>query len=89
MATEQDRRYVRAEGVTLASGMWGEESGPAKVRQVNDRDSFALLWDESASVWVAIYRMCVNVGTSCDKISPFSWRHSSRPFGSVLDVFYP
>ena len=62
MTTEQDRRYVRAEGVTLVSGMWGEESDPAKARQVNDRDSFALLWDETASVWVAIYRMCVNVG---------------------------
>jgi len=63
MTTEQDRRYVRAEGVTLVSGMWGEESDPSEVRQVNDRDSFALLWDETASVWVAIYRMCVNVGT--------------------------
>jgi hypothetical protein len=71
MTTEQDRRYVRAEGVTLMSGMWGEESDSAKVRQVNDRDSFALLWDETASVWVAIYRMCVNVGTLCVKIPPF------------------
>jgi hypothetical protein len=62
MTTEQDRRYVRAEGVTLVSGMWGEASDPAKARQVNDRDAFALLWDETASVWVAIYRMCVNVG---------------------------
>jgi hypothetical protein len=65
MTTEQDRRYVRSEGVTLVSGMWGEESDPAKARQVNDRDSFALLWDETANVWVAIYRMCVNVGTLC------------------------
>lgn len=61
MTTEQDRRYVHAEGVTLVSGMWGEESDPANARQVNDRDSFTLLWDETASVWVAIYRMCVNV----------------------------
>jgi hypothetical protein len=68
MTAEQDRRYVRAEGVTLVSGMWGEESDPAQARQFNDRDSFALLWDETASVWVAIYRMCVNVGMLCVKI---------------------
>ena len=72
MTTEQDRRYVRAEGVTLVSGMWGEESDPAQARQFNDKDSFALLWDETASVWVAIYRMCVNVGTLWIKIFPFS-----------------
>jgi hypothetical protein len=72
MTTEQDRRYVRAEGVTLVSGMWGEEPEPSKARKVNDRDSFALLWDETASVWVAIYRMCVNVGTLCARISSFS-----------------
>jgi hypothetical protein len=71
MTTEQDRRYVRAEGVTLVSGMWGEESDPAKARQVNDRDSFALVWDETTSVWVVIYRMCVNVGTLCVKFSTF------------------
>jgi hypothetical protein len=68
MTTEQDRGYVRAEGVTLVSGMWGEESDPTKARQVNDRDSFALLWDETASVWVVIFRMCVNVGTLCVEI---------------------
>jgi hypothetical protein len=64
VTTEQDRRYVRAEGVTLVSGMWGEELDPAKPGQVKDRDAFALLWDETAGVWVAIYRMCVNVGES-------------------------
>ena len=66
VTTEQDRRYVRAEGVTLVSRMWGEdESNPAKAgRATNDRDrdAFALLWDEAANVWVAVYRMCVNVG---------------------------
>lgn len=72
MTTEQDRGYVRAEGVALVSGMWGEESDPTKARQVNDRDSFALLWDETASVWVVIFRMCVNVGTLCVKISLLS-----------------
>jgi hypothetical protein len=70
MTTEQDRRYVRA-SVTLVSGMWGEESDPTKARQANCRESFALLWDETASVWVAIYRMCVNVGTLWVKFSTF------------------
>jgi hypothetical protein len=66
VTTEQDRRYVRAEGVTLVSKMWGEEEpNPAKAGRANDdrdRDAFALLWDEATSVWVAVYRMCVNVG---------------------------
>jgi hypothetical protein len=88
MTTEQDRGYVRAEGVALVSGMWGEESDPTKARQVNDRDSFALLWDETASVWVVIFRMCVNVGTLCVKISLLSERYSCRAFGSILVVFY-
>jgi len=56
---------VRSEGVTLVSRMWGEELDPTKARQANDRDAFALLWDETASVWVAVYRMCVNVGALC------------------------
>ncbi|KAH9171162.1 hypothetical protein EDB89DRAFT_1907177 [Lactarius sanguifluus] len=61
VTTEQDRRYVRAEGVTLVSGTWGEASDPAKARLVEDRDAFALLWDETAGVWVAVYRMSINV----------------------------
>jgi hypothetical protein len=61
VTTEQDRRYVRAEGVTLVSGMWGEE---LDIKSVKDRDAFTLLWDETAGVWVAVYRMSVNVGTS-------------------------
>ncbi|KAH8996441.1 TRAPP trafficking subunit Trs65-domain-containing protein [Lactarius hatsudake] len=61
VTTEQDRRYVRAEGVTLVSGTWGEASDPAKARIVEDRDAFALLWDETAGVWVAVYRMSINV----------------------------
>ncbi|KAF8268203.1 TRAPP trafficking subunit Trs65-domain-containing protein [Lactarius quietus] len=59
--TEQDRRYVRTEGVPLISGTWGEVSDPAKARLFEDRDAFALLWDETAGVWVAVYRMCINV----------------------------
>ena len=62
ITTEQDRRYVRSEGVTLVSGTWGEASDLARARVVEDRDAFALLWDEMASVWVAVYRMCINVG---------------------------
>ena len=62
VTTEQDRRYVRAEGVALVSGMWGEELDPTKSGQVKDRDAFTLLWDDMACVWVAVYRMCVNVG---------------------------
>ncbi|KAH8993508.1 TRAPP trafficking subunit Trs65-domain-containing protein [Lactarius akahatsu] len=61
VTTEQDRRYVRAEGVTLVSGTWGEASDPAKARLVEDRDAFALLWDETAGVWIAVYRMSINV----------------------------
>ena len=62
ITTEQDRRYVRSEGVTLVSGTWGEASDLARARVVEDRDAFALLWDEMASMWVAVYRMCINVG---------------------------
>jgi hypothetical protein len=62
ITTEQDRRYVRTEGVTLVSGTWGEASDPTKERLVEDRDAFALLWDETAGVWVAVYRVCINVG---------------------------
>jgi hypothetical protein len=62
VTTEQDRRYVRTEGVTLASGVWGEEPDPVKDEQVEASDSFALLWDKTSGVWVAVYRMCVNVG---------------------------
>jgi hypothetical protein len=63
VSTEQDRRYVRSEGVTLESGMWGEELDPTtKPRNAEYRDAFALLWDETADVWVAVYRMCINVG---------------------------
>ncbi|KAI9437616.1 TRAPP trafficking subunit Trs65-domain-containing protein [Lactarius indigo] len=61
VTTEQDRRYVRAEGVTLVSGTWGEATDPAKARLVEDRDAFTLLWDGAAGVWVAVYRMCINV----------------------------
>ncbi|KAI9465379.1 TRAPP trafficking subunit Trs65-domain-containing protein [Lactarius psammicola] len=61
VTTEQDRRYVRAEGVTLVSGAWGEVSDPAKARLVEDRDAFALLWDGTVGAWVAVYRMCINV----------------------------
>ena len=62
VTTEQDRQYVRAEGVKLASGMWGEEPDPVKERPVEAKDSFALLWDKTSGNWVAVYQMCVNVG---------------------------
>jgi hypothetical protein len=68
VTTEQDRRYVRAEGVTLVSGTWGEPTDPARARLVEDRDAFALLWDETVGVWVAVYRMCINVGAWCPLI---------------------
>ncbi|KAH9953511.1 TRAPP trafficking subunit Trs65-domain-containing protein [Lactifluus volemus] len=61
VTTEQNRPYVRAEGVKLASGIWGEEPGPVKERPVETKDSFALLWDKTSGNWVAVYRMCVNV----------------------------
>jgi hypothetical protein len=78
VTTEQDRRYVRAEGVTLVSRMWGEEeeSDPAaKARRASERDAFALLWDGAARVWVAAYRMCVNVG-ACRLLYPLVPHHS-------------
>jgi hypothetical protein len=87
VTTEQDRRYVRAEGVTLVSRMWGEEIDPTKARQVSDRDAFALLWDETACVWVAVYRMCINVGTLWTRLKSSTfpaplilclWQHSCR-----------
>jgi hypothetical protein len=62
VTTEQNRSYVCAEGVKLASGIWGEEPGPVKERPVEAKDSFALLWDKTSGNWVAVYRMCVNVG---------------------------
>lgn len=81
MATEQDRRYVRAEGVALVSGIWGEELDPTKLTHVKDRDGFALLWDETAGVWVAVYRMCVNVGALWQTFDCLSC--SCRASGSV------
>jgi hypothetical protein len=64
VTTEQDRRYLRAEGVMLVSRIWvEEESEPAMARQASERDAFVLLWDETTEcAWVAVYRMCVNVG---------------------------
>jgi hypothetical protein len=84
VTTEQGRRYVRAEGVTLASGMWGEELDTSKPGQVKDRDTFALLWDETAGVWVAVYRMCVNVGAFSKTLDRLS--HSLCVPGSILAV---
>ncbi|KAH9052649.1 hypothetical protein EDB87DRAFT_1581574 [Lactarius vividus] len=40
--------------------MWGEADNPTKVRPVKDWDTFALLWDETAGVWVAVYWMSIN-----------------------------
>jgi len=54
VTTDQDRRYVRAEGVALVSGMWGEEIDINEPRPVEDRDVFALLWDEASGIWVDI-----------------------------------
>jgi hypothetical protein len=76
VTTEQGRRYVRAEGVTLASGMWGEELDTSKPGQVKDRDAFTLLWDETAGVWVAVYRMCVNVGAFSKTFDRLDHSHS-------------
>lgn len=84
VTTEQGRRYVRAEGVTLASGMWGEELDTSKPGQVKGRDAFALLWDETAGVWVAVYRMCVNVGAFSKTFDRLSHSHSVP--GSILAV---
>ncbi|KAI9457523.1 TRAPP trafficking subunit Trs65-domain-containing protein [Russula earlei] len=61
LTTEQDRRYVRTEGVALVSGIWGEEVDSSQPRRIKDRDAFALLWDEISHVWVAVYRMCIEV----------------------------
>ncbi|KAI0309582.1 TRAPP trafficking subunit Trs65-domain-containing protein [Amylostereum chailletii] len=61
-AAEHDRRYVKAEGTPLASGVWGETDPVDKVEKDKKvRDAFALLWDSDASVWVALFRMSVNV----------------------------
>ncbi|KAI0065986.1 hypothetical protein BV25DRAFT_1989048 [Artomyces pyxidatus] len=61
---DQDKRYVRAEGTTLASGVWGEEKdahGQGKGAGKEDRDAFALLWDAGKKVWTAVFRMSVSV----------------------------
>jgi len=34
--------------------MWGEEIDINKPRPVEDRDAFALLWDEASGIWVDI-----------------------------------
>jgi hypothetical protein len=91
VTTEQDRRYVRAEGVTLVSRMWGEEGeedpAAAKARRASSsgRDAFALLWDGAARVWVAVYRMCVDVGACRDRA--FGRRCSSFIFFVVFLSF--
>ncbi|TFY61753.1 hypothetical protein EVG20_g6945, partial [Dentipellis fragilis] len=61
---EQDRRYVKAEGTNLASGIWGEAKdakGQGRDDRQENRETFALLWDAENKKWVAVYRMCVNV----------------------------
>ena len=73
---------MRAEGVTLVLGTWGEGSEPTKAKLVEDRDAFALLWDETAGVWVAVYRMCINVGAWPPLISCYVLNFP----GSVLAV---
>ena len=54
LTTEHDRRYVKAEGTPLASGVWGDAK--------DGKEAFALLWDAATKEWVAVYSMSVNVG---------------------------
>ncbi|ETW87585.1 hypothetical protein HETIRDRAFT_448069 [Heterobasidion irregulare TC 32-1] len=53
LTTEHDRRYVKAEGTPLASGVWGDAK--------DGKEAFALLWDAVTKEWVAVYSMSVNV----------------------------
>ena len=56
VTTEQDCQHVHAEGVKLASGMWGEESDPVK------EDLWKLTHLHYCGNWVAAYRTCINIG---------------------------
>lgn len=64
---------MREQGVPLAVGVWGEETAVSAGKDTGEdrreadeeegEDRFALLWDEKDGVWVAVYRLWVDVGT--------------------------
>ncbi|GBE80412.1 hypothetical protein SCP_0301270 [Sparassis crispa] len=66
-AAKSDRKYVQAQGMLLASGVWGEDllgNNPS----ANSQDAFALLWAPETQEWVAVYRLSVLVSFMATKI---------------------
>jgi hypothetical protein len=54
---DSDRRYMRAEGMQLTSGVWGEVD--------KDEPSFVLVWDPHSEVWTAVFRLNIAIGALC------------------------
>lgn len=52
---DNDRRYVRSEGTLLLASIWGQDASE------NSQEAFSLILSEADRVWVAVYRLAVNV----------------------------
>jgi hypothetical protein len=55
---DADRRYMKSEGTPLATVVWGEN------KSEDTRETFSLCWSESEKLWIALYRLSVDVGAS-------------------------
>ncbi|EJF65622.1 hypothetical protein DICSQDRAFT_178131 [Dichomitus squalens LYAD-421 SS1] len=53
-AAESDLKYVQSQGTPLVSAIWGESEN-------RDKEAFALLWDASEQLWIAMYKMTILV----------------------------
>ena len=53
-AAESDLKYVQSQGTPLVSAIWGDSDA-------RDKEAFALLWDDAAQAWLAIYRISILV----------------------------
>ncbi|KAL4242383.1 hypothetical protein ABKN59_011869, partial [Abortiporus biennis] len=53
-----DRQYVQSQGTLLRAGIWGESTLDTAAPST---DTFALLWSSADKIWVAAYKMTVQV----------------------------
>ena len=58
---ESDRQYMQAQGTPLRSGVWGERGIDGSTAE----EKFALVWSKRDQVWVAVYKMMIQVGVYC------------------------